>query len=688
MIDQLNQWWQAELSRRFLWLPVLFGAGIGVYFALPMEPPPYLLPSLAALALMAIWVLRHRARTPTMALALLLLGAAWASLFTHHQEPVILQESLTPRPVSGVVDDIQRTEHGVRITLAEVQIADLPAEQTPQRVRISVRLKKDSALALPTIGDRLEMMAGMMTPMGPSLPHGFDFARFFFFRDLGAVGYGLPPWKIAAPVESPDIYQQFMNWRLRLTENIIATLGSGIGGVAAGLITGDAKAITEEDFENLRASNLYHIIAISGEHMVVIAGVIFVSLRLMALLLLPARLKYRPQVKSLAAVVTLILVTLYLFVTGLPISAVRAYVMIALLLLAVVFHRQVDPMRSLAITALLMLMYNPSNLLEPGFQLSFAATMAIIALVEVLLLSPTAMHEQSRLQKFLRIVATMFLVSVVAEAATGPLVAAQFNNISSYGVLANMLATPLVSLFLMPTVALFFILLPFGLESAALWLMGHGITLLLGIAEWIAGLPNAQLFVPSIPAYGVAMFALGLAWLCLWRTRVRRYGVIAMLFGVATITLNNPPDVLVGGGLKQIAFHTEDGYVLARGRPTSMLPEMWANGLGYKQLPQAEPPHWRCDKLGCVARVNGIRIAFPIDAAALLNDCTQAQMVLTTFQNIDCASNKVRVISGDTLAQNSVTAMWIDENGKMRIETSSQWQGNRPWSLQAEEGQE
>src|SRR6202012_3608855 len=120
------------------------------------------------------------------------------------------------------------------------------------------------------------------------------------------------------------------------------------------------------------------------------------------------------------------------------------------------------------------------------------------------------------------------------------------------------------------------------------------------------------------PGWGLALFTLGLAWTCLWRTRVRRHGLNGLpgggagllainspgvVGGGASLLTINPPDMLVGGSLKQIAFRSDDGYVLARGRPTSMLPELWANGLGYKVMEQADEPAWRCDGLGCMANV-------------------------------------------------------------------------------------
>ena len=671
--QRIETWWNTESTRHFLWLPVAFGFGVGIYYGLPFEPPSFLIPLLAVLSLIAAVFFWHRAKWPLLALVLVMFGAAWVNFLTLQKSGVILSEPLTPRPVVGMVENIERTEHGVRFTLSHLTVNDLPAARTPSRARLSIRLKKDDQTPLPKIGDAIHLMAGLMPPMGPALPHGFDFARFFYDRDIGSIGYGMPPWQIIAADDAPDAAHRFLNWRLNITEDIIKTLGTGAGGVAAGLVTWDARAITKDDFEALRASNLYHIIAISGEHMVVIAGVIFISLRMLALLALPKRLSLRPQVKSIAAAITLVLITAYLFVTGTPISAVRAYVMIVLVLLAVLLRRHVDPMRSLSITAFIMLVATPSDLLDPGFELSFAATLAIVALVESTLLRARAQREEHRFTRMVYLFLTMILISVVAEIATTPIVISQFNNVSLYGVFANMLATPIMSLYLMPTVALFFILLPFGLHHVALTLMKYGIDALLCLSRWVAGFPHAQQFAPAIPGYGIAIFTFGLLWVCLWHTKTRRYGAIAMVLGVMTIFLNDAPDVLVGGGGKQIAIRTKDGFRLAHGRATSMIPELWANG-----FEEADEPDWRCDKMGCIARVKEKLIAFPNDGLALAEDCRRVQIIITKLSDVKCESG-AKVIDGAALAHANVLALWIGD--KIRTETSADWQGKRPWSL-------
>ena len=152
------------------------------------------------------------------------------------------------------------------------------------------------------------------------------------------------------------------------------------------------------------------------------------------------------------------------------------------------------------------------------------------------------------------------------------------------------------------------------------------------------------------------------------------------VMGVGSILTVNSPDVLVGGGLKQIAFRAESGYVLARGRPSSMVPELWANGLGQKQLAKAQAPEWLCEDKNCVANARGVSIAFPKDPAAFAAQCGHASILFTRTEDGECAPTAL--ITSAQLSGSSVTALWLD-GGMMRRETSADWQGARPWSVRA-----
>lgn len=676
-MSSINAMLRAQAGRGFLWLVLLYAAGMALYYLLPSEPR--LPPLLYLCAVLALLAALHRRWCKGWALLLVpTIGLSWACGYTALQQPVMLRQEISPRPLSGVVQEIERVEKGVRFTLAGVEVRGLAAEKTPHRVRLSLRLKPESNLALPHIGDRVSLLAGLLPPMGAAMPGGFDFARYFYFRDIGAVGYGLPPWKVEQQAASSTWRARFEQWRLELTENIIRTLGPQNGPIAAGLITGEDRAIRDADFQALKAANLYHIIAISGGHMVVIAGVIFISLR-MLLLGVPG-LGFRPRTKSVAAAMTLLMVTLYLFVTGLPISAVRAYVMIALVLLAVLLRRDVDALRSLFLAAFIMLVIDPSDLLEPGFQLSFVATLAIMALVELRWLRPRLHDQPSLPASTVRVMAAAILIALVAEVATSLFVARMFNTLAPYGVLANAMATPLVGLVIMPMVALYFVLLPFGLDSIALLGMEIGIRAMLWIARSIATMPHAQFFLPSPPAWGILAFIMGLLMLCMLRGRVRYAGAGLMALGWASILTVQLPLVLVGTQAKQIALKTPEGYALVRGRADSLVPQLWANALGVSALPMLKPgtPAWRCDRLGCVAYIEKQAIAFPQDAVALIEDCARADWVVSMLRTRGCDAPMVGSYS---LSHHGVHAYF-----SQGWQTSADWQGVRPWSVNWRQG--
>ena len=671
-MSRIRSWIVKEEERWLLWLPVAFAAGIALYYALPSEPSargPWRL--LAGSLVFFAATFSHRVRyLRPFAYGFIALASGFflANIHTERHAQPVIYASVKPKPLEGTVEEIERTEHGVRFTLSDVVIEGFEAKDTPARVRLSVRPKKGAALTFPHIGDRISIMAGLMPPMGPALPNGFDFARYFFFRDIGAVGYGLPPWQVIAPDRAPTATERFMDWRFALTDRIINRLGAERGPIAAGLITGEARAITETDFDALKASNLYHIIAISGGHMVVIAGVIFVALRLL-LLILPGGFAQRPRGKSTAAFITLLLVTVYLAITGMPISAVRAYVMIALVLIAVMLGRRGDPMRALMLTFFLMLLIDPSDLFEPGFQLSFAATLAIVAIAEALWFRAPLRVESNILGNIWRLFFASLVITVVAQLATTPLAIAMFNTVSTYGLAANMLATPLVSFFLMPTVVLFFLLLPLGLENIALAAMDWGIRGLLWIAHSAAGIPGAQLFVPSLPAWGLGLFAGGLLWVCLWQTRVRFLGLLLVVIGSLSFFTVSLPDVLIGPEGKQVVIKSTHGYMQVKGRANAMIPELWAQGLGEGTLERKDDSHWRCDAAGCIATVGTTRIAFPKTLAAALEDCAHVSMIVSDI-TLECEGKPVIVPGAE------VTALWLDAG---RIERSGDWQGARAW---------
>ena len=165
--------------------------------------------------------------------------------------------------------------------------------------------------------------------------------------------------------------------RLRLAQAVRARIGGEAGGFAAAVMTGDRSGIAMTTLENLRRSNIAHLLAISGLHMGLLTGFIFMSLR--AILSLIPALALRLPTKKIAAVGALAAGAAYLAVAGGNVATERAFIQVAVMFVAVLLDRRAVTLRAVAIAAMIVLARRPETLLGPGFQMSFAATTALVA---------------------------------------------------------------------------------------------------------------------------------------------------------------------------------------------------------------------------------------------------------------------------------------------------------------------
>jgi competence protein ComEC len=168
--------------------------------------------------------------------------------------------------------------------------------------------------------------------------------------------------------------------RLSMTQRIQAALPGSGGGIASALITGERGGIAEEDEAALRDAGLAHVLAIAGLHMALMCGGVFWLLRAIMAAVPAVALHY--PIKKWAAAGALAASAFYLLISGAAPSAVRAFVMLAMVMTAVLLDRPALSMRSLALAAAILLLMRPKAVAEPGFQMSFAAVGALVALAE------------------------------------------------------------------------------------------------------------------------------------------------------------------------------------------------------------------------------------------------------------------------------------------------------------------
>jgi competence protein ComEC len=235
--------------------------------------------------------------------------------------------------------------------------------------------------------------------------------------------------------------------------------------------------------------------------MAVVAGVVFFAVR--ALLALIPGLTVSFPIKKWSAAAALAAAAFYLLLSGAEVATQRSFFMTAVVLIAIMVDRRAVTFRTLAVAAMIVLALAPEALVHPSFQMSFAATLGLVALVQIGMPRLFAAPDNSATARVAlwggREVMTLALASLVAGLATTPYAAFHFHRVTPYGVLANRAAMPVVSAVVMPAGMLGLVAMPFGFDGVFWRIMGAGIDWMIVVTQWVAGLPGA---VGRMAAFG------------------------------------------------------------------------------------------------------------------------------------------------------------------------------------------
>lgn len=683
-----------ERDRWPLFIPVLLGLGIGLYFALPHEPMLWLLWTYAGgFGASVLWLRNHRSiNLVLLALFCVVLGMALAGTRTWWVGAPVLHHETGAVSVTGQVDALEVQESGVRVTLAHLQISRVSPDRTPKKVRITLRGDQPSFAP----GDWLEVRANLRPPPPPAMPGAFDFQRHSYFKSLGGVGFAYGAARVVgrAPQSGVEsLAYRLQNGRLSIAARVRAALGGDVGAVGAALMTGQRGAIPEPVMEDMRASGLAHLLAISGLHVGLVAAMVFVALRAV-LALLPGIALNRP-VKKWAAMCAISVAFGYALMAGATVPTQRAFLMIALMFVAVLLDRKAISLRTVAWAAAIILAMRPESLTGASFQMSFAAAVALVAAYEEFQRRGWfTSRAETVWARAARYVLGVALTTVIAGAATGVFAAFHFNRVADFGLAANMIAVPVMALWVMPWALMAYVLMPFGLDGATLQAMGWGIEVILWAAHQVAAWPGAVHHVSAFPVEALAFFALGGLSLTLWRARLRWISVPLAAMGLWVSAAYDEPDIVVHGEAKLAAVRTSAGaYAFSTLQSAKFERDVWLRRAGLN--PDVKPPRWsdvgpevRCDAIGCVyAARQGENVAFVRHPAALAEDCAVADVVINLASDRVCpdiAETAPLVVTLNDLKQQGAYAVWLGMGGgKPRIQSTMEMRGHRPWVLGA-----
>ena len=339
MRASLAQALQMQRGVLLCWVPVMLALGIGAYFALGQEPQnTTLLVGAGGAALLGLLALRapEPLRPLMWGLVLISLGFGAAKLRTEVMAGPVLGYRYYG-PIEGRIVNIDKSaSDAVRLTLAEVVLSRMSSERTPTRVRISVH--GDQPLAQFHAGERVILTGHLSPPSGPAEPGGFDFRRHVWFLQIGALGYTRTPVLRVEAAAPESLAARIFDIRMRLSHFMQTAIHGRAGAFAAAVTTGDRSGMDAATLQTLRDSNLAHLLAISGLHMGLLTGFVFATVRLgMALVPFAA---LRLSGKKIAALAGFVVGFAYLWLSGGSVATERAFVMVAVALVAVLLDRR------------------------------------------------------------------------------------------------------------------------------------------------------------------------------------------------------------------------------------------------------------------------------------------------------------------------------------------------------------
>ncbi|PLX34890.1 MAG: hypothetical protein C0605_12165, partial [Hyphomicrobiales bacterium] len=650
-----------ESERWFLWLPVGFGTGIALYFALPFEPSGLLL-LVAGLTLGGALAALHAWRAYALSLLIIPLvlfgGMAAAKLRTYVTAAPVLTGKIGPVSVSGRVERVwKRPGGGRRLLLRTEAVQGIAKGRLPYRLRLTDRVMRGVEIQP---GDAVRFRAVLLPPPDATRPGGFSYARMAWFERIGATGFVISPIQAAVLAPPGLLFQAgaaIGRWRLGVAARLRAGLEGEGGEVAAALITGDRGGLAPASVGALRDAGLAHLLAISGLHMALFGGGLFYLIRW--LLALSPALALRAPIKKWAAMAALIGSLGYLVLSGGAIATQRALIMTGIMFAAIMLDRRAISLRNVALAALAILLWRPESLISVSFQMSFAAVTALIGVYESLSgrvwywggEGGGAIRQVRRMGRYLTGLA---LTSLVAGAATAPFALYHFHRVAIYGLAGNMLAVPVMGMVIMPAALAALIALPFGLEAYPLMVMGLGIDMVIRSADYVANLPGAVRHQAAFSAAALGCVVYGGLFLVLWRRRWRYLGLIPMALGAGLALMPERPDVLIDRAGLNIAVRGGGGHLaLMSPRASRYSAGRWLLADGDARSPgqsgQGEPV-FTCDGLGCIAKLPGGRkLAYVRSRGALREDCGLADIVVSRIplRRQDCGA--ALVITGEDL---------------------------------------
>lgn len=630
-----------EIGLAFHFSPVFLSLGIAVYYLVPSEPLFLMLAltpliMFAAIRTMNIHGSLYYCLAALMCISLGMLAAKFE--VSRNAAPIIERQVTTM--INGIVLNVDQNRRGSpRYLVKPLMMEGLDASNLPKMIRASALAKHEAILP----GDAISGRIRLQPVTGPAYPGGYDFSFFAWQNGLGGSGFFMGKPESGATVLSELELGEWLQVRINLVRKAIEArikkaLPDYTGGIAVALITGNRTGIPQDAQEALRKTGLAHILAISGLHMALVSLTLIATIRF--LLSRNTHLVLHYPIKKWAVVAGFMSATVYLFLSGGSVATQRAWIMISVMLLAILLDRKGITIRSVVISAIIILLVSPSSLLSPGFQMSFAAVTSLVAGYEMI-----NHHRQKRLasqlyfvqpNRFRRIIgditryfAGIATTSLIAGTATAFIAAWHFHQVAPLGLVANLLAMPFVALIVMPSLLAAMLLMPYGLDFIPFMFASTGIDWIIQIATWIeTQSPSGKTGLVS--RHMLIVFALFLATLTLMKTRLRFLSLLFIPLLVLGFRNEPTPDIIIAENGRAIGVKASSGsLVFLYPRSSKFTLDIWRKAWGRAEIENSGLNIQDCTKEQCIVEMQNGKTMYIVYNPDLLQEaCNMADILV------------------------------------------------------------
>lgn len=345
---------------------------------------------------------------------------------------------------------------------------------------------------LPKIGDIISTNVFFNNKSSKIFPNDFDFEIYNKSRKIS--GFGITTSDISI-LRSNSNLGFFEKLRITISSKIDKHLINNQSAIAKALLIGDKSYINNKLNNNIINSGISHLLSISGFHIALAGSFFFIITRYILSRNEYIALNY--NIKFIAGFIAIIACFFYLNISGAKIPTQRAFLIALIGFLAMLKYEKLNLNRALGLIAIIIILINPYNVVNIGFQLSFLAVYIIINFTK----KQNYIISSNLINRFNYYFGSIISISLLIQFYTAPLLLYSFSKISTLSPIANIIAIPVTSFVTMPLGFISLLLIPLNLEKYTLQAMGYSINIIELCAYFISNIKYSYISLSKISGY-------------------------------------------------------------------------------------------------------------------------------------------------------------------------------------------